>query len=76
MLQEYGQRGYKLQKKTIHISTHMFFENAEVKQKWQSILNDFAFKSGANKKAFQITSTLNKKENEKICYLQMGNLLK
>ena len=39
----------------------MFFENAEVKQKWQSILNDFAFLSGANKKAFKITITLNKR---------------
>ena len=34
----------------LHISAHMFFEKTEVKQKWQSILNDFAFKSGANKK--------------------------
>ena len=48
----------------IHISAHMFFENAEVKQKWQSILNDFAFKSGANKKAFKIKTTLNKKREE------------
>jgi len=32
-----------------------------VKQKWQSILNDFVFKSGANKKAFKIATTLNKK---------------
>ena len=39
----------------------MFLKNAEVKQKWQSILNDYAFKSGANKKAFKITTTLNKR---------------
>ena len=47
----------------------MFFENAEVKQKWQSILNDFAFKSGANKKAFKITTALNKKrEGEELLH--------
>ena len=45
----------------LHISAHMFFENTEVKQRWQSILNDFAFKSGANKRAFKMTTTLNKK---------------
>ena len=43
------------------ISTHLFFEKTEVKQKWQGILNDFAFKSGANKKAMKINTTLNKR---------------
>ena len=48
----------------IHISAHMFFENTDVKQKWQSVLNYFAFKSGANIKAFKITTTLNKRREE------------
>ena len=49
----------------LHISAHMFFENTEVKQKWQSIINDFAFKSGANKKAMKINATLNNAEKVK-----------
>ena len=53
----------------LHISAHMFFENAEVKQRWQSILNEFAFESGANKKAFKLQTTMNKKREE--CHLQM-----
>jgi hypothetical protein len=48
------------------ISAHMFFENAEVKQKWQSILNEFAFKSGANKKAFKLQTTINKKREVEV----------
>ena len=44
----------------------MFFEKTEVKQKWQGILNDFAFKSGANKKAMKINTTLNKRREEEI----------
>ena len=50
----------------LHISAHMFFENTEVKQRWQSILNDFAFKSGANKRAFKIATTLNKKREVEV----------
>ena len=45
----------------LHLSAHMFFEKTEVKQKWQSIINDFAFKSGTNKKAMKINTTLNKR---------------
>ena len=39
----------------------MFFEWAEVKQKWQGILQDFAFKTGHNKKAPKIAPVINKK---------------
>ena len=53
----------------LHISAHMFFENTEVKQRWQSVLNEFAFKSGANKKAFKFATTLNKtREVEKLSF--------
>jgi len=37
-----------------------FFERTEVKQKLQSVINEFAFKSGANKKAMKVNTTLNK----------------
>ena len=50
----------------MHISAHMFFEKTEVKQKWQGILNEFAFKSGANKKAIKINTTLNKRREEEL----------
>ena len=50
----------------LHISAHMFFEKTEVKQKWQGILNEFAFKSGANKKAIKINTTLNKRREEEL----------
>ena len=42
----------------------MFFERTEVKQKWLGILNDFAFKSGVNKKALKTNTTLNKRREE------------
>ena len=45
----------------LHISAHMFFERTEVKQKLQSVINEFAFKSGANKKAMKVNTTLNKR---------------
>ena len=38
----------------LHVSAHMFFERTEVKQKFESITNEFAFKSGANKKAMKV----------------------
>ena len=44
----------------LHISAHMFFERTEVKQMLQSVFNEFAFKSGANKKAMKVNTTLNK----------------
>ena len=50
----------------LHISAHMFFENMEVKQRWQSVLNDFAFKSGANKRTFKMMTTLNKKREVEV----------
>ena len=50
----------------LHISAHMFFENTEVKQRWQSVLNDFAFKSGANKRTFKMMTTLNKKREVEV----------
>ena len=50
----------------LHISAHMFFENTEVKQRWQSVLNDFAFKSGANKRTFKTATTLNKKREVEV----------
>ena len=37
----------------LHLSAHMFFERIEVKQKLLSIVNDFTFQSGANKKSNQ-----------------------
>jgi len=45
----------------LNVSAHMFFERTEVKQKLQSIINEFAFKSGANKKAMKVNTTLNKR---------------
>ena len=45
----------------LHISAHMFFERTEVKQKLQSVIKEFAFKSGANKKAMKVNTTLNKR---------------
>ena len=47
--------------KALHSSVHMFFERAEVKQKWQGILQDFAFKMGHNKKAPKTATTINNK---------------
>ena len=48
----------------IHLSAHMFFERTEVKQKLNMILQDFAFKSGTNKKVLKLCTTLNKKAKE------------
>ena len=48
----------------VHLSAHMFFERTEVKQKLNMILQDFAFKSGTNKKVLKLCTTLNKKAKE------------
>ena len=45
----------------LHVSAHMCFERTEVKQRLHSIINEFAFKSGANKKAMKVNTTLNKR---------------
>ena len=34
----------------IHLSPHMFFERQDVKQKLMMVLQEFAYKSGANEK--------------------------
>ena len=55
----------------IHLSAHMFFKRTEVKQKLNMILQDFAFKSGTNKKVLKLCTTLNKKSegrNNCNCY--------
>ena len=41
-------------------------KKTEVKQKWQGLLNKYAFKSGANKKAIKINTTLNKRREEEL----------
>ena len=41
-------------------------KKTEVKQKWQGLLNEYAFKSGANKKAIKINTTLNKRTEEEL----------
>ena len=48
----------------LHLSAHMFFERQDVKQKFVGILQDFAFKSGANKKVVKLCTTHNKKTDE------------
>ena len=48
----------------LHLSAHMFFERQDVKQKFVGILQDFAFKSGANKKVLKLCTTHNKKTDE------------
>jgi len=48
----------------LHVSAHMFFERTEVKQISNMVLQDFAFKSGANKKVLKLCTTLNKKITE------------
>ena len=69
MLQEHVQRSYKLRNICFACQPRMFLENTEVKQRWQSVLNDFALKSGTNKKAFKFATTLNKKrEVEKVSF--------
>ena len=45
----------------LHVSAHMFFERNEVKESFNMILQDFAFKSGANKKVLKLCTTLNKR---------------
>ena len=50
----------------LHISAHMFFERNEVKHAFNLILQDFAFKSGANKKVLKLCTTLNKKIQKEI----------
>ena len=46
---------------TLHVSAHMFYERNEVKQSLHMILQDFAFKSGANRKVLKLCTTLNKR---------------
>ena len=48
----------------LHLSAHMFFERQDVKQKLMGILQDFAFKSGANKKVLKLCTTHNKKKDD------------
>ena len=50
----------------LHISAHMFFERTEVKQVFNLVLQDFAFKSGANKKVLKLCTTFNKKGQKDI----------
>ena len=50
----------------LHVSAHMFFERNEVKQVFNLVLQDFAFKSGANKKVLKLCTTLNKKIQKEI----------
>ena len=38
----------------LHLSAHMFFERQEVKQKLMVVLQEFAYKSGANKKVLKL----------------------
>ena len=45
----------------LHISAHMFFEKEEVKRDFNMILQDFTFKSGANKKVLKLCTTINKR---------------
>ena len=46
----------------IHLSAHMFFERQDVKQKLMMVLQEFAYKSGANKKVLKLCTTHNKKK--------------
>ena len=48
----------------LHLSAHMFFERQEVKQKLMVVLQEFVYKSGANKKCLKLCTTHNKKVNE------------
>ena len=41
-------------------------KKTEVKQRGQNVFNEFAFKSGANKKAWKINTTLNKRREEEM----------
>ena len=50
----------------LHVSARMFFERSEVKQTFNLVLQDFAFKSGANKKVLKLCTTLNKKIQKEI----------
>ena len=49
--------------KALRISARMFFERTDVKQKRQGILQNFAFKTGHNKKAPKIVTTINNKRD-------------
>ena len=48
----------------LHLSADLFFERQDVKQKFVNILQDFAFKSGANKKVLKLCTTHNKNIDE------------
>ena len=50
----------------IHLGAHMFFERQDVKQKLMMVLQEFAYKSGANKKVLKLCTTHNKKKDEDI----------
>ena len=51
----------KYETNALHISAHMFFEKEEVKRDFNMFLQNFTFKSGANKKVLKLCTTINKR---------------
>ena len=49
--------------RAIHLSAHMFLERQDVKQKLIMVLQEFAYKSGTNKKVLKVCTTHNKKKD-------------